>query len=59
MGAGGDGPAFNPWHGLAAHRPIGSIMRARMMAYPRSAQFRGERNGCPIHEPKTPADLPG
>lgn len=28
--------AFNPWHGLSAHRPIGSIMRARKMAYRQS-----------------------
>jgi len=54
-----DGMAFSPWHGLAAHRPIGSIMRARRMAYPRSEQFRGERNGRTITEPKTLNDLPG
>jgi hypothetical protein len=47
--------AFNPWHGLTAHRPIGSIMRARKMAYRQSAQ----RNGCSIIEPKTAVDLPG
>ncbi len=54
-----DGLAFSPWHGLAAHRPIGSIMRARRTAYPRSVQFRGERNGCPMKEPRPPVDLPG
>jgi hypothetical protein len=51
--------AFNPWHGLSAHRPIGSIMRARKMAYQQSAQARAQRNGCSIIEPKTTADLPG
>jgi hypothetical protein len=51
--------AFNPWQGLSAHRPIGSIMRARKMAYRQSAQARAQRNGCSIIEPKTPADLPG
>ncbi|WP_232629345.1 catalase family protein [Methylobacterium sp. Leaf118] len=46
-----DGLAFNPWHGLAAHRPLGAIMRARRATYPASADFRAERNGCPLHEP--------
>ncbi len=32
---------------------------ARMMAYPRSAQSQGERNGCPMEEPRPPVDLPG
>jgi hypothetical protein len=35
--------AFSPWHGLAAHRPLGSIMRARRVAYETSARFRAER----------------
>jgi hypothetical protein len=44
--------AFNPWHGVAAHRPLGSIMRLRKPAYEMSAQFRSEHNGCPMMEPK-------
>jgi hypothetical protein len=36
--------AFSPWHGLVAHRPLGSIMRARKVAYEMSARFRAERN---------------
>ncbi|MFF8800805.1 MULTISPECIES: catalase family protein [unclassified Methylobacterium] len=51
--------AFNPWHALAAHRPLGSIMRARRAAYPASAGFRAEHNGCPIHEPGGPASKDG
>ena len=47
-----DGLAFSPWHGLAAHRPLGSIMRVRKAAYEMSARFRGERNGVTITEPK-------
>lgn len=43
--------AFSPWHGLEAHRPIGSIMRARKPAYEMSSQFRATSNKCPIHEP--------
>ncbi|SFF66593.1 catalase family protein [Methylobacterium sp. yr596] len=46
-----DGLAFSPWHGLAAHRPLGSVMRARRAVYPSSAGFRAEHNGCPIHAP--------
>lgn len=42
---------FSPWTGLAAHRPLGSINRARRPAYPHSAEFRAAMNGCPIHEP--------
>jgi hypothetical protein len=44
-----DGMAFNPWHALAAHRPLGNVMRARKVAYAASSEFRSERNGCPIH----------
>ncbi|AWB23232.1 catalase [Methylobacterium currus] len=46
-----EGLAFSPWHGIAAHRPLGSVMRARRAVYPRSAGFRARHNGCPIHEP--------
>lgn len=46
-----DSMAFSPWHGLAAHRPLGGIMRVRKPAYELSANFRSERNGCPFHEP--------
>lgn len=44
-----DGMAFNPWHALAAHRPLGNVMRARKAAYAASSEFRGARNGCPLH----------
>ena len=47
-----EGLSFSPWHGLAAHRPLGGIMRARNTTYTSSVQFRSEHNGCPIHEPK-------
>ena len=46
-----DNMSFSPWHGIAAHRPIGSIMRVRKMAYEMSAHFRAERNGKPMVEP--------
>lgn len=53
-----DGLAFSPWHGLAAHRPLGSVMRARQATYAASAAFRGARLGCPIHEPRSWEGLP-
>ena len=56
---GGDvGLAFNPWTGLAAHRPLGSVMRSRRLAYAASRLFRGERNGAPIQEPSGAEALP-
>lgn len=42
--------SFNPWHAVKAHRPLGSIMRARKVAYEKSSTFRHEFNGCPIQE---------
>ena len=48
-----DGMSFSPWHGLAAHRPIGSIMRVRKMAYEKSAAFRAKRNNKPMQEPRS------
>ncbi len=52
-----DGLSFSPWHGLAAHRPLGSIMRLRKPAYRMSARFRFMRNGCPMREPKSSEDV--
>jgi hypothetical protein len=53
-----DGMSFSPWHGLAEHQPLGSIMRVRKMAYERSARFRAEGNSRRIDEPKSLADFP-
>ncbi|WP_204623641.1 catalase family protein [Crenalkalicoccus roseus] len=47
-----DGLAFSPWHGLAAHRPLGAINRARRAAYEEGARFRAERNRRQIREPR-------
>lgn len=41
---------FSPWHGLAAHQPLGSVNRARRRTYEMSAEFRGRFNGCPVHD---------
>ena len=50
--------AFSPWHGLVAHQPIGGVNRARKPTYEASAKFRGDFNGCPMHEPRSLADVP-
>lgn len=52
-----DALSYNVWHGLAAHRPLGNINRARKETYQRSATFRGRANGCPMHEPKALAEV--
>lgn len=41
---------FDPWNGLAVHRPLGAINRARRVAYGASAGRRVEVNGvaCPL-----------
>jgi Catalase len=53
-----DGYSFSPWHALAAHRPLGSIMRARKRVYENSARFRAEHNGVSVEEPRTLESLP-
>lgn len=53
-----DSYSFTPWHGLAAHRPLGSIMRVRKAAYEMSAKFRGAHNGKGLQEPKSLEALP-
>jgi ribosomal protein L17 len=54
-----DGLAFSPWHGLAAHRPFGSVNRARREAYVEGARFRAQHNRCPIAEPRSRLALSG
>ncbi|MCY0388698.1 catalase family protein [Robbsia sp. Bb-Pol-6] len=53
-----DGLAFSPWHGLAAHRPLGGVMRSRKPAYEMSSGFRAQHSGCPMHEPRSQEKLP-
>jgi Catalase len=52
-----DGMQFSPWHGLAAHRPLGGIMRARKEVYAAAKRFRAERNGRLIKEPRQKPNL--
>ena len=42
--------SFSPWHALEDHRPLGSVMRARKVAYEASADLR--------HHAPEPARLP-
>jgi hypothetical protein len=50
--------SFSPWHALAAHRPLGAIMRVRKTVYDAAAKFRASHNGVAVTEPKGLADLP-
>lgn len=49
-----DETAFDQWNCLAAHRPLGSVNRARREVMAVSRDFRSEFNRCPIHEPAAP-----
>ena len=47
-----EGMSFSPWHGVADHRPLGNVMRARRATYSASAAFRATHNGCLVGEPR-------
>lgn len=51
------GLSFSPWHGLASHRPLGSIMRVRKAVYQTLAAERMKSNGRTAGEPTTIASL--
>jgi hypothetical protein len=53
-----DALSFNPWHALADHRPLGSIMRLRIKAYEASTAFRHKMNNVPRIEPRDITELP-
>ena len=55
---GDDVLSFSPAHGLAAHRPLGSIMRARLKAYAPSSRFRHQTNVQPRTEPTSMDQIP-
>jgi hypothetical protein len=46
-----DGLSFNPWHCLAAHRPVDSIMRVRKVVYEVMSKIRARQNKTSITEP--------
>ncbi len=43
--------SFAPAHSLAAHRPLGSLMRARLQTYRALSAYRHERNHATVTEP--------
>ncbi len=52
-----EGLAFSPWHGVAAHRPLGGVMRVRKGAYEAAQRFRAEKNQRALSEPKAIGDM--
>ena len=46
-----DNLSFNPWHSLAAHRPLGNQNRARKALYRELSRLRQAMNGVPHVEP--------
>ncbi|AWN43740.1 catalase family protein [Methylobacterium durans] len=50
--------AFRPAHSLAAHRPLGSLMRARLKTYEALSRFRHERNHVDEVEPASVDQVP-
>lgn len=50
--------AFNPIHGLEAHRPLGGVNRARMAAYLQTQDFRQRTDGVNPAEPPSNAEVP-
>ncbi|WP_155121428.1 catalase family protein [Bryobacter aggregatus] len=55
---GDDRLSFNPWHCIAEHRPLGSIMRVRVKAYETSTRFRHAMNVQPVEEPRDISEMP-
>lgn len=52
-----DALVYSVWDGVTAHQPLGGINRARKSTYELSSQFRGQFNGCPVHQPKSLSEL--
>lgn len=50
--------SFNPWRCLAAHRPLGSVMRLRQKVYAQSSGDRFTLNGAEPVEPTLLAQIP-
>ncbi len=50
--------SFSPAHTLAAHRPLGSLMRGRITAYRRIAELRAGLNAVTRVEPRSIDEIP-
>ncbi len=53
-----DGLSFCVSHSLEAHRPLGSIMRARLRSYPEMSRLRRSANGVALAEPASVTEVP-
>jgi hypothetical protein len=51
--------SYNPWHSLAAHRPLGNQNRARKRMYSELARLRQSMNQAPHIEPTGTEQFPG
>jgi hypothetical protein len=49
---------FRPSHSLAAHRPLGSIMRARLQVYRALSDFRHRENSVTAENTASPESIP-
>jgi len=49
---------FTPWHAMAAHRPLGGIMRSRLKAYEEAETYRIARNARQRVEPESIDEIP-
>lgn len=50
--------SFSPWHALAAHQPLGGIMRSRLKAYEEAIKYRAQRNDRERTEPHNASEIP-
>jgi hypothetical protein len=57
QGSYGENMAYNTWHALPEHMPVGSIAQARRVVYQAAAEFRRNVNGIPVGEPVEPRPL--
>jgi len=53
-----DRMSWRIWNGLAAHRPLGSINRARRAVYAELSQWRHDENAVTMHDPRSLAEVP-
>ena len=53
-----DTMSFRPAHSLATHRPLGSVMRARLQVYQALSDFRHRENGVTTVEPASIDQIP-
>ena len=49
---------FRPAHSLAAHRPLGGVMRARLQVYQALSDFRHRENGIVAANTATVEEIP-